>query len=217
MGVASPLNGYRYRIGIEQNFGTFQFTAPTIDLRKYVRTKPVTFAGRLYGFGRIGNTNNQLFPLFVGYPFLVRGYEPNSFFNGTNTTGNGFDIEQLIGNRIAVANFEVRLPFTGPEKLSVLPSKFLFSELNLFFDAGLAWDKGNTVDLGRKSPPIIGTSGPNNNPIYDSNVKVPALSAGISTRVNVFGYLVLEPYLAFPFSRGDVQKPVFGLAFAPGW
>mgnify|MGYP006169918985 FL=1 len=111
----------------------------------------------------------------------------------------------------------MRLPFTGPEKLSVLPSKFLFSELNLFFDAGLAWDKGNTVDLGRKSPPIIGTSGPNNNPIYDSNVKVPALSAGISTRVNVFGYLVLEPYLAFPFSRGDVQKPVFGLAFAPGW
>jgi Tol biopolymer transport system component len=217
MGVASPLNGYRYRIGIEQNFGTFQFTAPTIDLRKYVRTKPVTFAGRLYGFGRIGNTNNQLFPLFVGYPFLVRGYEPNSFFNGTNASGNGFDIEQLIGNRIAVANFEVRLPFTGPEKLSVIPSKFLFSELNLFFDAGLAWDKGNTVDLGRKSPPIIGTSGPNNNPIYDSNVKVPALSAGISTRVNVFGYLVLEPYLAFPFSRGDVQKPVFGLAFAPGW
>jgi hypothetical protein len=217
MGVASPLNGYRYRIGVEQNFGTFQFTAPTIDLRKYVRTKPVTFAGRLYGFGRIGDTNNQIFPLFVGYPFLIRGYEANSFFNGNSSGGNGFDIDQLIGNRIAVANFEIRLPFTGPEKLSVIPSKFLFSELNLFFDAGLAWDKGNVVDLGRKTPPIIGTSGPNNNPIYDSNVKVPALSAGISTRVNVFGYLVLEPYLAFPFSRSNVQKPVFGIAFAPGW
>jgi hypothetical protein len=217
MGVASPLNGYRYRIGIEQNFGTFQFTAPTIDLRKYVRAKPVTFAGRLYGFGRIGDTGNQLFPLFVGYPFLIRGYEANSFFNGGNSAGNGFDIDQLIGNRIAVANFEIRLPFTGPEKLSVIPSKFLFSELNLFFDAGLAWDKGNTIDLGRKTPPIIGTSGPNQNPIYDSSVKVPALSAGISARVNVFGYLVLEPYLAFPFNRTNIQKPVFGLAFAPGW
>ncbi|MBC7654506.1 MAG: PD40 domain-containing protein [Oligoflexus sp.] len=217
MGVASPLNGYRYRIGIEQNFGTFQFTAPTIDLRKYVRAKPVTFAGRLYGFGRIGNTNNQIFPLFIGYPFLIRGYEANSFFRGSSTSADGFDIDQLIGNRIAVANFEIRLPFTGPEKLSVIPSKFLFSELNLFFDAGLAWDKGNTVDLGRKSPPIIGTSGPNNNPVYDSNVKVPALSAGISTRVNVFGYLILEPYLAFPFNRSNVQKPVFGIAFSPGW
>nr|MBC7614235.1 PD40 domain-containing protein [Pseudopedobacter sp.] len=208
-GVASPLNGYRYRIGIEQNFGTFQYTAPTIDLRKYVRVKPVTFAGRLYGYGRIGNTNNQLYPLFIGYPYLIRGYESNSFYgkNGSQTTlSNGFGISQLVGNRIAVANFEVRLPFTGPKKLSVIESKFLFSELNLFFDAGLAWDKGDRIDLTKKAPPL-----------NSRNVKVPALSAGISTRVNVFGYFVLEPYLAFPFNRTDISKPVFGLAFSPGW
>ncbi len=219
-GVASPLNGFRYRIGIEQNFGTFTYTAPTVDLRKYVRTKPVTFAGRLYGYGRIGNTNNQqLYPLFIGYPYLIRGYEANSFYkNGTSSTSsNGFSINQLVGDRIAVANFEVRLPFTGPEKLSVIPSKFLFSELNLFFDAGLAWSKGDVVKLNQKGPDQIGTSGPNNTPVYARNVKVPALSAGISARVNVFGYFVLEPYLAFPFNRLDVGKPVFGLAFSPGW
>ncbi|WP_317193089.1 DPP IV N-terminal domain-containing protein [Pedobacter segetis] len=220
-GVASPLNGYRYRIGIEQNFGTFQYTAPTIDLRKYVRAKPVTFAGRLYGYGRLGNTNNQqLYPLFIGYPYLIRGYEANSFYKnngGSGTSSNGFDINQLIGNRIAVANFEVRLPFTGPKKLSVIPSKFLFSELNLFFDAGLAWDKGDVIKLNQKGPDQIGTAGPTNTPVYATNVKVPALSAGISTRVNVFGYFVLEPYLAFPFNRKDVTKPVFGLAFSPGW
>ncbi|MBD3748876.1 MAG: PD40 domain-containing protein [Sphingobacteriales bacterium] len=219
-GVASPLNGYRYRIGVEQYFGTYQYTAPTIDLRRYVRVKPVTFAGRLYGYGRFGNTNNNLYPLFLGYPYLIRGYESNSFYNNTGSatgSANGFSIDQLIGNRIAVANFEVRLPFTGPEKLSVLPSKFLFSELNLFFDAGLAWNQGETIDLTRKGPPQIGVSGPNNTPIYDNTVKVPALSAGISTRVNIFGYFVLEPYLAFPFNRTDIKKPVFGLTFAPGW
>lgn len=217
-GVASPLNGFRYRIGVEQYFGTFQYTAPTIDLRKYVRTKPVTFAGRLYGYGRFGNPNNQqLFPLFIGNPFLIRGYEANSFFNNPSNTGGSFTIDQLIGDRIAVANFEIRLPFTGPEKLSVVSSKFLFSELNLFFDAGIAWNKGNNVILDRKTLPEIGKNS-NGQPIYDGvNTRVPALSAGISTRVNVFGYFVLEPYLAFPFSRTNIKKPVFGLAFAPGW
>lgn len=217
-GVASPLNGYRYRIGIEQYFGTFTYTAPTIDLRKYIRTKPVTFAGRIYGYGRLGDTNNQLYPIFIGYPYLIRGYEANSFYdsNGSQSSpSNGFGIDQLIGNRIAVANFEVRLPFTGPEKLSVIPSKFLFSELNLFFDAGLAWDKGQKVDFSRSGPPQVGVV--NKQPVYDTNVKVPVYSAGISARVNIFGYFVLEPYLAFPFNRKDVKKPVFGLAFSPGW
>ncbi len=217
-GIASPLNGYRYRIGIEQYFGTYTYTAPTVDLRKYIRAKPVTFAGRIYGYGRLGDTNNQLYPIFIGYPYLIRGYEANSFYgdNGSvSTSANGFTIDQLIGNRVAVLNLEVRLPFTGPEKLSVIPSKFLFSELNLFFDAGLAWDKGQTVDFGRSGAPLKNPSDPSQG--FDTRVKVPAYSAGISARVNVFGYFVLEPYLAFPFNRKDVKKPVFGLAFSPGW
>ncbi|RYY19912.1 MAG: tolB protein precursor, partial [Sphingobacteriaceae bacterium] len=76
-GIASPLAGYRYRIGIEGNVGDFKYFAPTIDLRKYVRTKSVTFAGRIYGYGRFGNSSDALFPLFIGYPYLIRGYEAN--------------------------------------------------------------------------------------------------------------------------------------------
>lgn len=214
-GVAAPLGGYRYRIGIEQNLGTFTYTAPTVDLRKYVRTKPVTFAGRIYGYGRLGENNDQLFPLFIGYPYLIRGFEANSFFRegGQIDPDNNFSIDQLIGNRIAVANFEVRLPFTGPEKLAAIESKFLFSDLNLFFDAGLAWNEGDKVNLGSKNPAQVGVF-PDGTPKFE---RVPALSAGISARVNVFGYFVLEPYLAFPFNRTDIKKPVFGLAFAPGW
>jgi hypothetical protein len=214
-GVASPLNGYRYRLQAEYDFGTYQFFAPTIDLREYVRVAPFTLAARLYGYGRFGNTGN-LYQLYVGYPFLIRGYEAQTF-NTTNnkTPTNGFTINQLSGNRIAVANFEVRLPFTGPERLSQIKSKFLFTELNLFFDVGLAWNAGNQIKF-QSGPDAIGKDATGQT-IYNTNQRVPATSAGISVRVNMFGYFVLEPYLAVPFNRTDVSKPVFGLGFTPGW
>ncbi|RYE18499.1 MAG: tolB protein precursor, partial [Sphingobacteriales bacterium] len=63
-GIVSPLTGYRYRLDAQINFGSFTFFAPTIDLRKYVRVAPVTFAGRLYGMGRFGKADN-MFPLYV--------------------------------------------------------------------------------------------------------------------------------------------------------
>ena len=214
-GVASPLNGYRYRIQAEYDFGTYQFFAPTIDLREYVRDAPVTFAARLYGYGRFGNTGN-LYQNYVGYPFLIRGYEAQTFYNGTGKAPtNGFNIDQLSGNRIAVFNFEVRLPFTGPEKLSQFKSKFLFTELNLFFDAGLAWNAGNQI-VFQSDPDAIGKNA-TGQIVYNTNQRVPATSAGISLRVNVLGYFVLEPYFAFPFNRTDISKPVFGLGFTPGW
>jgi len=232
-GVASPLSGYRYRLQAEYDFGTYQYFAPTIDLRGYWRVAPVTFAARLYGYGRYGNTGgnagNNIYELYVGYPFYIRGYEAQTFYNGSNKAAtNNFTIQDLSGNRIAVANFEVRLPFSGPEKLSQIKSKILFTELNAFFDAGLAWNAGDKIEF-KTNPTVLGTK-----PVYDGNGKpavddngvpvtatvysrVPALSAGVSMRVNIFGYFVLEPYLAFPFNRTDIGKPVFGLGFTPGW
>jgi hypothetical protein len=229
-GVASPLNGYRYRLQAEYDFGTYQFFAPTIDLREYVRAEPVTFAARFYGYGRFGNTGT-LYPLYLGYPFLIRGYEAQTFYGNNKTPTNGFTIDQLSGSRLAVFNFEVRLPFTGPEKLSQFKSRFLFTELNLFFDAGLAWNAGDQIKF-QSSPDVIGytpETDASGNPIigangkqvlqpnYNPNQRVPALSAGISMRVNIFGAFILEPYLAWPFNRTDINKPVFGLGFTPGW
>jgi len=214
-GVASPLNGYRYRLQAEYDFGTYQFFAPTIDLREYLRVEPFTLAARLYGYGRFGNTGN-LYQEYVGYPFLIRGYEAQTFNTGTGKIPtNGFTIDQLSGNRLAVANFEVRLPFTGPERLSQVKSRFLFTELNLFFDAGLAWNAGDQIKF-QSGPDAIGKDATGAT-IYNPNQRVPATSAGVSVRVNIFGYFVLEPYLAYPFNRTDIAKPVFGLGFTPGW
>lgn len=214
-GIAAPLGGHRFRLQAEYNVGTYRFFSPTIDLRQYIRAAPVTFAARFYGYGRFGDNTKGLYPLYVGYPFLIRGYEAQTFYNGRTANKNGFTIDQLSGNRIAVANFEVRLPFTGPEKLAAIKSKFLFTDLNLFFDAGLAWNGGDQIKF-QKAPDVIGTN-PDGTTQYNTNQRIPALSAGISLRLNLFGALVLEPYFAIPFNRTDVKKPVFGLNFTPGW
>lgn len=218
-GVTGPLNGYRYRIGGDFNFGTYRFIAPTIDLRKYVRVKPVTFAARFYGYGRFGDGDaiSKLYPLYLGYPFYIRGYEANSFYNANSTITNGFTIDQLSGNRIAFVNLELRLPFTGPEKLAQVKSKFFFSDLNLFYDAGLAWSAGDKVTFSSNPQYIKTVVNPNTGLNQDIYSHVPATSLGISLRVNVFGAFILEPYYAIPFQRTDVSKPVFGLNFTPGW
>lgn len=215
-GVTSPLDGFRYRVGMEGYLGDYQLGAFTADLRKYLRLKPVTLAARAYNYSRFGRDENRLYPLYVGYNYLIRGYEANSFYKkGTGST-NGFDINQLVGTKIAVANFEVRIPFTGPKRLSAIESKFLFSDLNAFFDIGLAWDKNSEVAF-RSEPARIGTRINEQGQEVVVYERIPAMSAGVSLRVNVFGYFVLEPYYAFPFQRKDISGGVFGLTFAPGW
>jgi Tol biopolymer transport system component len=208
-GMTGPLDGFRYRLGIENYQGDYKLNAITADARRYVRLKPITVAGRIYTYTRIGRDENRLYQMYAGYGYLIRGYDANSFYrNGTaSNTGPGeFDINQLVGSRIAVANFEIRLPFTGPEKLAAVESKFLFSDLNVFFDMGLAYDNDSKVAF-RSSPRTI-------NGYME---RIPAMSAGVSLRVNVFGYFILEPYYAIPFQRKDVKTGIFGLTFAPGW
>jgi Tol biopolymer transport system component len=213
-GLVAPLEGYRYRIGLNKMFGDFDLTVATVDLRKYVRLNKITLAGRILNSMSFGNDNNQFFAQqFVGNPIFIRGYEYNSFYReGDISSAPGdFSIEQLVGSKMAIANFEVRLPFTGPKKLSAVESKLLFSDLNAFFDIGLAYNSASEVRFAQK-PQQIGMVG--NNPVYS---RVPAMSAGLSLRVNVFGYFVLEPYYAIPFQRKNISGGVFGMTFAPGW
>ena len=209
-GLTAPLDGFRYRFGIERYFGDFSFSAISADVRKYFRLKPVTFAIRAVNYMRIGRDGENLFPLYIGNSFYIRGYEANSFYNSQNATVGTFDINQLSGSKMAIFNFEIRLPFTGPKKLTQIQSRFLFSDLNLFFDAGIAWTEDSRVAF--KSQPN-GVLLPDGTP----SERVPALSAGISLRVNLFNAFIIEPYYAFPFQRKNVSGGVFGLTFAPGW
>lgn len=222
-GIAAPLQGFRYRLGLEQYFGDYNFRAFNVDLRKYNRYKPVTIAGRLYSYARVGKDDDRLYPLYIGYPHMIRGYESNSF----ETTGD-VRFSDLMGSRMAIANLELRIPFTGPEKLALIKSGLLFSDLNFFIDGGVAWNGGQTVKMKRSDSDYVQLTDELGNVITNPNtglpemtpnpsVRVPVFSAGVSLRVNVFGAMILEPYYAIPFQKTRSKFGTFGLNFAPGW
>ena len=112
-----------------------------------------------------------------------------------------FSALHLIHCQILISNVEIRLPFTGPKGLAIIGSKFLFTELNLFFDGGMAWNNFDEFKVFNEG--VVGT-GPD-----------PIFSAGVSARINLFGALILEPFLAWPLQENT--KMQFGLNFSPGW
>ena len=213
-GIAAPLQGFRYRLGAEQYFGTYSFTALNVDLRKYQRIKPVTIAARVYSYMRMGEDADRLYNIYIGYPYMVRGFESNSF--GPNSM-IGFN--DLSGSKMVVGNFEVRLPFTGPEKLAVIPSGLLFSDLNFFIDGGLAWSNNSIIKWKKTDADKVQENFGNGSvTTYDSRVTMPVFSAGVSLRVNLFGAMILEPYYAIQLNNPTREKfGTFGLNFAPGW
>ena len=197
-GLTAPLQGYRYRIGYDRYFGEFEFNGVTADFRKYQRIKPVSLAFRAYHYGRYGGNGDQLFPLFLGNPWYVRGFSGNDI--ASTLIENGDDINQLAGSKILVSNFEVRIPFTGPKQLALIKTGLLFSDLNFFFDAGVAWDNFEQFNDSNQSGKLDA---------------LPVFSTGVSLRVNLFGAMVLEPYYALPLINNG--KPTFGLNILPGW
>ena len=198
-GLTAPLQGTRYRLGVDRYFGAYDFSTITADYRIYRFFKPIGFAFRAMHNGRYGGNSDQVYPLFIGSPWYVRGYSSDKAIDQFTAGGNSYN--QLFGSKLLTANFEVRIPFSGPKRLALIPSKTFLTDLNLFLDAGVAWTDfsqfGDTPPIGeRKIAPIY--------------------TAGVSVRVNLFGALILEPYYAVPLVKGG-GKGSFGFNFIPGW
>jgi outer membrane protein assembly factor BamA len=206
-GMTSPMQGHRSRYEVEKYFGAANIFTTLIDFRKYFYVKPATIAFRLYNYGMYGKDAEDgiISPLYIGYPWLIRGYE-NVSFDYYSPEADQFNVSWLSGTRIAVANTELRLPFTGPERLALIKSKWLLTDINLFFDSGLAWRLGSKIRLDGKTASDIG-----------ENVRFPLFSTGASVRINLLGYLVIEPYYAFPLQNGGFKNGTFGINFVPGW
>ena len=203
-GLASPMDGARRRIQVDKIFGEFDYWGTLVDLRKYFFVKPFSFAFKGYYYGRHGNhTLDRLYPLYLGYPWLIRGYDRSSFNSQMTPDSKYITTAQLMGNHMVIANAEIRIPFTGPERLTLFKSKFLYSELALFTDAGLAWI--NKDDIAFNWYPENETQ------------RIPVVSSGVSLRINLFGMMVLEPFYAIPFQLGGLDAAYFGLNFTPGW
>ncbi|HUF25973.1 MAG TPA: BamA/TamA family outer membrane protein [Gemmatimonadaceae bacterium] len=203
----SPVSGGRYRFEASPTYGTLQFFTVLGDWRRYLFVSPLTLAVRGLHYGRHGRDGEdpRLTPIYLGMQSLVRGYAVESF-DVTECTevpddpGACPEFDRLIGSRIAVASAELRIPLFGTAQFGLIDFSFLPTEIAPFVDAGLAWGRGDSPELR-----------------FDraTTDRVPVVSAGVTSRVNILGYLVLEIYYAHPFQRA--RGGHFGFNLAPGW
>ncbi|GAG71010.1 unnamed protein product, partial [marine sediment metagenome] len=176
------------------------------DARKYFWLKPVSVAFRALHYARMGEDSETFYPIYISQQGFVRGLD---LFGSSNDAFNryGLDINQLIGSKVLMANAEIRLPFTGPPQIAVIPSKLLFTELAVFLDAGVAFDDYDQIEFVSKREDVLN---------LHPDKSVVLLTTGLSLRVNVFGAFILEPYYAIPIRENS--KGEFGMNFLlPGW
>ena len=155
----------------------------------------------------------------------MRGYDYSTFINSFNGQPSiGLSVNDLFGSKMALFNYEIRLPFTGPKKIALIKSGLLYTDLSLFTDIGIAWNNFNQITLSKykldQSPTYpfwLGNSDYSFKAVQDQDKRIPLVSLGASIRVNVLGYMVVEPYYAFPMQYGGFKNPVFGINFQPGW
>ncbi len=211
-GFTSPIRGGRYRLELEATQGTAGFQTLTADYRRYFspnRNLTVAFRGMhygRYGYGEDLENNQFLRPLFLGYETLIRGYSWESLESQEcgppNEVGDCPVFDRLFGQRMAVANLELRVPFIGTEQLGIIDLPYVPMELIAFTDVGVAWDKDNPV--GDWSF------------VRTSRERVPLWSTGVGARFNILGFMILEAYYAYPWQRPD-KGAHWGFNLAPGW
>ena len=86
-GATSPVQGQRYRFEASPTFGSINFTGLLADYRRYFMPAPFyTIAVRGMHYGRYGSgSQDTRIHLYVGYPWLVRGYDVSSI-DSTNAS-----------------------------------------------------------------------------------------------------------------------------------
>jgi Tol biopolymer transport system component len=202
-GATSPVLGQRYRLEVTPAVGTVQFYSVTADYRRYVMpTRPFTIAGRVMHYGRYGGNaqDPRLYPFFVGYQSLVRGYDINSFDPGECRVVPGDNcpvFNRLLGSRMLVGNLELRFPLLGVLGLGHGYYGAFPIEAAVFGDAGVAWNAGDT-------PKFLGGK------------RQAATSAGAALRVNLFGFAVVEVDYVKAFQRPD-KGWLWQFGFTPGF
>jgi len=206
-----PIQGSRYRFEVTPTVGTMSFTTALADYRTYFFARPITFAFRGLHYGRYGRSaddSTTLYPLFLGEEQLMRGYSVGSFDQAECGAQSGGTIyscpafDRLLGSKLAVASFEIRVPLFGVPEYGLFNVPFLPLTVAPFVDAGVAW-------TGSTRPTFSAAEN-------DLTKRVPVVSAGLSARFNVLGYAILEAYYAKPFQRPG-RGWIWGFQLVPGW
>lgn len=199
-GTTGPVMGRRMRFQVSQSLGQITFTDFLADYRRYdpIIFNTLTFATRFLTWISVGE-DEGFFPKYIGRPDFVRGYDRANFnfYDCTSVIGSTAECNnaQLAGSRVAVANAELRFPiirrFDVGSSFGLPPVDGL-----IFYDAGLAWSKGQK--------PHLGNAPAGNDPTKD---RYPLTSWGAGLRVNLFNLAIL---------RWDYARPLVG-GRKPNW
>jgi hypothetical protein len=152
----------------------------------------LTIATRAYADLSIGPDETE-FQKYIARPDYVRGYDRNSTFYlscpviGANPTN--CSAVQLLGSRVAVANVELRFPLIRRVELGFLPIDLPPLDGLFFYDAGMAWSRGQTIYGGRPSGFDLNTA------------RYPLRSYGAGLRLNLFNYAILRWDYAVPIDQ----------------
>ncbi|HYU53450.1 MAG TPA: hypothetical protein VEK37_10915, partial [Gemmatimonadaceae bacterium] len=203
-GTTGPVMGRRMRFQASHSVGKINFSDFLADYRRYdpIIFNTLTFATRFLSSISVG-PDEGFFPKYIGRPDFVRGYDRANFnfYDCTSIIGTQAQCNnaQLAGSRVAVANAELRFPiirrFDVGSAFGLPPVDGL-----IFYDAGLAWSRGQTPHLGRAPD--------NNDPTVN---RYPLTSWGGGLRVNLFNLAILRWDYARPLSSDRKPNWTFSL------
>ena len=202
-GATSPVAGERFRLEVTPTFGSVNYAGVLADYRRYFMPAPFyTIAGRVMHYGRYGSggEDQRLFPLYLGYPGLVRGYDVNSFDNTdcvATTVSDCPVVDRLVGSRMLIGNLEFRFPLLRP--FGVSPGMYgpVPVEVAFFADGGVTWDQRDTLSVNRR-------------------LREGVASSGVAFRVNLFGFAIAQFDVVHPFQRPG-RGWVYQFNLAPGF
>jgi hypothetical protein len=214
-GLTGPIDGRRFRFSASPALGNIKWTEYLADYRRYdpIIFNTLTFSTRIFADATIGRDEN-LFPKYIGTPDFVRGYDQSSFYNGFSCGNflNTSDINSqqcaataLIGTRVAVFNEELRFPIIRRFDLGSLPVGLPPVDGLFFYDAGLAWNRGQKVTVGKPD---------NYNVAVDRYVM---RSYGFGLRVNLFNIAILRWDMARPLDRDTDKKFKWTFSIGPSF
>jgi Tol biopolymer transport system component len=193
-GYTGPIMGRRFRFQVSPVGGTYRWIEYLGDYRRYdpIIFNFLTIATRLYTDLSIGPDETE-FQKYIARPDFVRGYDRNSTFYlscpviGANPSN--CSAVQLLGSRVAVANVELRFPLIRKIELGFMPASLPPLDGMFFYDAGLAWSRGQTVYASKPAG-------------YDVlRQRYPLRSYGAGLRLNLFNYAILRWDYAVPVDQ----------------
>lgn len=187
-GYYGPVNGQRYNLTYSPSFAVFDnslaYHTVSVDARRYWDfTHGYTFAGRILAGGSTGR-------------------DPQTFRVGGFSTLRGYPDFDLLGNRIAIVNAELRFPFiqqlglVGPVPLGIFNLRGA-----MFADAGAIWDEGESLTLIRNG---------------DGPRKLEDLKLGFGTGIRTAVYFfIMKLDVGWNTNLEDVSRPRWHFSIGP--